>query len=72
MKQKGEDWEGVIIDLALTAVNPPFIVSCRIGPRGSDETKFVRRYFTVDADIELPISEEEIIERWILPRLNGG
>ncbi len=67
MLVESDHWSGHIIDLILCADELPYILSCRIMPEGSRHFKMV--YFSIDEELRLPVTENEIIRRWIIPRL---
>ena len=61
-----DSWAGEIKDVTLTGENPPFIVRCQLRDPGAD---WRTSYFSVDEDIDLPISESEVLLRFVLPRV---
>ena len=61
------EWQGEVKDLAICAAYLPYIVSCMVRLEGGSEWQF--RYFSIDREINLPATEDEILEDWVIPRL---
>jgi hypothetical protein len=59
-------WSGEVEVLSVAGEYPPYIVSARVKAEGSE---WSLRYFTVDEPIVFPITEKELVERWIVPML---
>lgn len=65
---ESEEWTGLIEDLSICPLGFPHIIHCRIMPAGGTTT-WKTVYFSVDVDILFPITENEILSRFVLPRL---
>jgi len=65
---ESEEWTGLIEGLSICPLGFPHIIYCRIMPAG-DITTWKTVYFSVDENILFPITENEILARFVLPRL---